>query len=170
MSMKPTDIEALVKLFQQSGLKQMHLVHEGDELFLSMDANVVSPISTQTPSAHTPAMQPADAPKTEQQLSPAQPETPTAQPEAKSAEDRSNWVAVKAANLGTFYRAPNPDAAPYVDVGTEVSSDTEICMIEVMKLFTTMTAGQAGTVREIVAQDGDMVEFDQVLMWIEPKG
>ena len=77
-------------------------------------------------------------------------------------------VITTAPNLGTFYRAPSPKAPPYVEVGDTVSEDTEICLVEVMKLFTTIQAGLSGTVREIVATDGKMVEFGEALMWIEP--
>ena len=96
------------------------------------------------------------------------PAAASAPPPADST-DRSGWIEVKAPNLGTFYRAPSPEADPYVTVGATVTEETEICLIEVMKLFTTMRAGLKGTVREIVAQDGDMVEFGATLMWIEPE-
>ena len=57
---------------------------------------------------------------------------------------------VRAPNLGTFYRAPKPGAAPYVAIGQKVEAETEVCLIEVMKLFTSVCAGVAGTVREVL--------------------
>jgi acetyl-CoA carboxylase biotin carboxyl carrier protein len=89
-------------------------------------------------------------------------ETHTAVSSARGA----SWIAVKAANLGTFYKASSPEAAPYVAIGS--SPETEVCMIEVMKLFTTIRAGLPGIVREICVSDGQMVEYGQDLMWIEP--
>jgi acetyl-CoA carboxylase biotin carboxyl carrier protein len=77
-------------------------------------------------------------------------------------------IAVRAPNLGTFYRAPKPGAPPYVDVGQTITADVEVCLIEVMKLFTPVKAGVAGVVREVCANDGQMVEFEQVLFLIEP--
>ena len=59
-------------------------------------------------------------------------------------EAPAHWVAVRAPNLGTFYRAPKPGAAPYVSVGQKVDAETEVCLIEVMKLFTYVLAGVSG--------------------------
>ncbi|MCB1748539.1 MAG: acetyl-CoA carboxylase, biotin carboxyl carrier protein, partial [Gammaproteobacteria bacterium] len=80
----------------------------------------------------------------------------------------AGMVAVRAPNLGTFYRSPKPGAPPYVEVGQKVSADTEVCLIEVMKLFTPVKAGVDGTVREICASDAQMVEYEQVLVIVEP--
>ena len=70
--------------------------------------------------------------------------------------------------VGTFYQAPKPGAPPYVEVGQKVDADTEVCLIEVMKLFTPVKAGVDGTVREICASDAQMVEYEQVLVIVEP--
>ena len=84
-----------------------------------------------------------------------------------AAEIPSNWVAVTAPNLGTFYRAPKPGAEPYVQVGQAVGVDTEICLLEVMKLFTAVRAGVAGVVRRICVNDAEMVEHGQPLFYVE---
>lgn len=78
------------------------------------------------------------------------------------------WTMVRAPSLGTFYRAPKPGAAPFVAIGSKVGADSELCLIEVMKLFTTLRAGTAGAIREIYASDGDLVEYDQPLFLVEP--
>ena len=83
-------------------------------------------------------------------------------------ESPAHWVAVRAPNLGTFYRAPKPGAVPYVSVGQKVDADTEVCLIEVMKLFTNVLAGVAGTVRQILVGDMELVEYDQPLFLVEP--
>lgn len=79
-----------------------------------------------------------------------------------------SWVAVRAPNLGTFYRAPKPGAAPFVEIGQTVSADTELCLIEVMKLFTALRAGVAGVLKQVCASDAELIEHDQVLFYIEP--
>ena len=68
--------------------------------------------------------------------------------------------------LGTFYRAPKPGAAPFVEVGASVDENSIVGIIEVMKLMNTIRAGERGTVLEIVAQDGVMVEYGDTLMRI----
>ena len=70
--------------------------------------------------------------------------------------------------LGTFYRAPKPGAAPFVEVGAVVAEDTIIGIIEVMKLMNTVRAGTAGAIAEICVEDGALVEFGQVLLRIAP--
>ncbi|CAG9216606.1 Biotin carboxyl carrier protein [Burkholderia gladioli] len=68
---------------------------------------------------------------------------------------------------GTFYRRASPDAAPYVEVGTQVDSDTVVGLVEVMKQFNDVEAGAAGRIAEILAEDGEPVDAGQVLMRIE---
>ncbi len=75
---------------------------------------------------------------------------------------------MRAPNLGTFYRSPKPGAAPYVTVGQTVGADTEVCLIEVMKLFTSVLAGVGGAVRRVLVEDAELVEYDQPLFLIEP--
>jgi len=74
---------------------------------------------------------------------------------------------VRAPLLGTFYRAPKPGAAPFVEVGAKVVPDTIVGIIEVMKLMNTVRAGVAGTVREIRARDGTLVEYGETLLLID---
>ena len=70
--------------------------------------------------------------------------------------------------LGTFYRAPEPGAPPFVEVGTEVDEETTVCIIEVMKLFSTIKAEQRGRIARVSVEDGDLVEFGQVLFVLDP--
>ncbi len=76
---------------------------------------------------------------------------------------------VKAPLLGTFYRAPKPGAAPFVEVGANVEADSIIGIIEVMKLMNTVRAGARGVVSEIRARDGALVEYGETLLLIDPR-
>lgn len=78
-------------------------------------------------------------------------------------------ILIKSPMVGTYYRAPEPGAAPFVEIGQRVAPSTTVCVIEVMKLINSIAAGQAGVVTEILVQDGDPVEFGQLLMVIDPK-
>lgn len=71
---------------------------------------------------------------------------------------------VRAPLIGTFYRAPKPGAAPFVEVGVRVSPDTVVGIVETMKLMNSVYAGAAGEVAEICAENGQLVEQGQVLM------
>lgn len=89
---------------------------------------------------------------------------PDASP-AKSADDRH---AITAPLTGTFYRAESPDAPPLVEVGDTVEEGQKIGLIEAMKVFSEVVADRAGTVAEIVVQNGRLVQRDEVLLYIEP--
>jgi acetyl-CoA carboxylase biotin carboxyl carrier protein len=75
---------------------------------------------------------------------------------------------IKSPMLGTFYRSAEPGGPPLVDIDATVTEKTSVCIIEVMKLFSTITAGMRGRIARICAEDGQLVEYDQVLFWVEP--
>jgi acetyl-CoA carboxylase biotin carboxyl carrier protein len=82
----------------------------------------------------------------------------------------SRLVDVKSPMVGTFYRAPAPDAPPYVEVGSVVSRGQTLCILEAMKLMNEMECEVDGVVREILVDDADPVEFGQVMFRIDPAG
>ncbi len=77
-------------------------------------------------------------------------------------------VDVTAPMVGTFYRAPAPGDAPYVEVGTAVEPDTQVCILEVMKLMSAVVAGARGTIAEVCRTSGEVVEYGDVLFRIAP--
>ncbi len=77
-------------------------------------------------------------------------------------------VAIKSPILGTFYQAPKPGEPPFVEIGALVDEETTVCLIEVMKLFTTIKAGRRGRITGIRAQDGQLVEYNEVLFLMDP--
>jgi acetyl-CoA carboxylase biotin carboxyl carrier protein len=153
-----SDIEALVRIFDDSDWDELRVVIDGLEVYLSKRPGdrLASP-------ATAPAVAPVAAPPRRSNPAPAGKEN-----RRDEAEIPPGMVAVRAPNLGTFYRAPKPGAAPYVTMGETVAPETELCLIEVMKLFTSVPAGVAGIVREVLAADAELVEFDQPLFLIEP--
>jgi len=78
-------------------------------------------------------------------------------------------IAVRAPMVGTAYRRPSPDEDSFVEVGSRVEKGSPLCLIEVMKLFTTIEAPQEGTIAAIHMDDATLVEFDQVLFTIKPE-
>jgi len=158
----PADIENLIELFNRSDWDEMHLKTDDLEIFLSNDPNARRP-SAQAVAAPVAAPQVSS---TATNTAPAAATAATAHPAEVSIP--AGMVAVRAPNLGTFYRSPKPGAASYVEVGQAIEADTEVCLIEVMKLFTPVKSGVKGTVRQIVVNDGSMVEYEQVLVIIEP--
>lgn len=161
------DISALIRTFDESDWKELALQVDDFRVFLSRDPDSAgAPWLAPAPvpaSSHSPAAQPAVQP------------APTAAavtgaavvPAPQQAPVPDNCVVIKAPNLGIFYRAPKPGAPHYVELGAQVDEETEICLIEVMKLFTPVHAGVRGTVRHICIEDGEMVEHGQPLFYIE---
>lgn len=70
--------------------------------------------------------------------------------------------------VGTFYRRPSPDEPAYVEIGSEVEADAPLCLVEVMKLYTTIYAKTRGRIARICASDAELVEYDRILFIIDP--
>jgi acetyl-CoA carboxylase biotin carboxyl carrier protein len=68
--------------------------------------------------------------------------------------------------VGTFYASPSPDAKPFVSVGSPVDDDTDVCVIEAMKVFNSIKAETRGTIAKIEVKNGQSVEFGQVLFYV----
>lgn len=75
---------------------------------------------------------------------------------------------IKSPMIGTFYRSPSPESAPYVDIGTEVNPDTVVCIIEAMKVMNEIKAEARGVVTAVVADNAKPVEFGQPLFKLRP--
>lgn len=155
------ELELLIAEFKQSGLRELHARCGELEVYLSQDADA-SGLDAPRVSVAAPVASAAPASKA------AAPAAAVAAPAGAPAVP-DGAVVVTAPYLGTFYRAPKPGAPNYVEVGGRVSAETEVCLVEVMKLFTAVRAGAAGTVLEVLASDGDLVSAGQPLFVIRPE-
>lgn len=161
MSFSHEDVQRLLQLLDKSQFDELHLEAEGLKLSLHRGGAA----SSVAPSAHSSAPAVAVAP-----VSPAVPAVAAAaplQPVATSSGD-ATLLEIRAPMLGTFYGAPKPGAEPFVSVGGRVDENTAVGIIEVMKLMNSISADVAGVVVEVLARDGDLVEYDQVLMRVRP--
>lgn len=84
--------------------------------------------------------------------------------------EEEGLISINSPLLGIFYRASKPGAPPFVEVGTYVTEDDTVCLVEVMKLFNTVKAGVKGRIAKICAENNQMVEYNQTLFLIEPEG
>ncbi len=85
----------------------------------------------------------------------------------QKSETQHKGTPIKAPMVGTFYSAPSPDDAPFVKVGDTIATGQVICIIEAMKLMNEIEAETSGKITEICVNNGDSVEFGQVLMYVE---
>ncbi|MCZ7565060.1 MAG: acetyl-CoA carboxylase biotin carboxyl carrier protein [Burkholderiales bacterium] len=145
------EIIELLKVLDESKFDELRLEMSGFKLVLSKGADAAARVAPEGSSRATPAP-PAPARVEPAGVHPAE----------------EGLVAVRSPILGIFYRAPRPGAPPFVEVGSEVRADDTVCLIEVMKLFNTVTAGAAGRIARICAENAKMVEYGQVLFLIEP--
>ena len=158
------DLEQLIEAFKQSGLRELHGRCGDMEVHLSLDADAGVPKVTVGQVA-TPVAPVAPPP-----VAAGVPSAVSASAVSASAGDiPAGAVVVKAPYLGTFYRAPKPGAAPYVELGQVVGAEDEICLVEVMKLFTAVRAGASGKIHAVLATDGELVAADQPLFVILPE-
>ena len=164
------DVQEILKLIESAEHVEEFSLKYGDlEVRLSrQSAPLATPASASTVQAGAAlAAPPATMSHVPSNTAPASPKvsaTATA-----PATVPAGMIAIKAPMVGTFYRAPSPGAPPFVNVGQQVAADATVCIIEVMKLMSSIAAGVAGTVAEIRVQDSEPVEFGQVLILIDPK-
>lgn len=153
------DLELLIEEFKRSGLRELHGKYGDLEVYLSQDADAPGLDAPRQRISAAPAAAPAPAPSSAP--TPPAPVTP-------EGEWPADATVVRAPYLGTFYRAPKPGAPPYVELGAIVAADSELCLVEVMKLFTAVRAGAAGKVAQVLANDGELVAAGQPLFVILP--
>src|SRR5580658_388009 len=142
MSLTAADVAEIMRLVEQSGFDELNLEINGTKISLRRGA----------PAPLAAAVQPA---------APAPKAAVVATPQAAADPDIQD---LPAPLLGTFYHAPKPGAPAFVQVGAQVMEDTIVGIIEVMKLMNTVRAEMRGTITEIIAADGALVEFGATLM------
>ena len=98
----------------------------------------------------------------------AAPPPPQADGGGDTPPDEPTYPTIDSPTVGTFYSAPSPDDPPFVKVGQAVSPDSVVCIVEAMKVFNQIQAETAGTIVEVLVEDGDAVEFGQPLFRIQP--
>ena len=140
-------LKKLIDLVQESGIAELEIT-EGEEKVKIVKGGVVSMAAAPTVMA-VPAAAPSAA-------------APAAAPTTPPAEGQEGHV-VKAPMVGTFYRSPSPDAKAFVEVGQAVKEGETICIIEAMKLMNEIEADASGSVKAILVENGQPVEYGQPL-------
>ncbi|HFC6393154.1 TPA: acetyl-CoA carboxylase biotin carboxyl carrier protein [Neisseria meningitidis] len=144
-------LKKLIDLVEESGIAEIE-VTEGEEKVRITRTIAAAPVYAAPVPAAAPAVTPAAAP------------VAASAPAAPAARDLSD--AQKSPMVGTFYRAPGPNAAAFVEVGKQVKAGDTLCIIEAMKLMNEIEAEKSGTVKEILVENGTPVEFGEPLFII----
>lgn len=156
--MRIEDIEKLLKLFEASSAVELEIKGPfGRSFRLSKVATALPHIAPAAPAA---AVVPPVAPPAVV--------TEAVPPEAPPKAESKNTVAIRSPIVGTFYRAPAPDAPPYVDVGDIVKPGQVVCIVEAMKLMNEIESDISGRVVRILVKNEEPVQYNQELFLIEP--
>lgn len=150
-------VKQLLEIVEKSSVNEIELEEKGQKIRITKSApqQLFSAPSYQMPMPAAPAS--------------AVP-TPVAQaaPISASAAESHKYHEVKSPIVGTFYRSPSPDAAPYIEIGSKVKQGGVLCIVEAMKLMNEIESDVTGTIVKINVENGKPVEYGQVLFLVEP--
>jgi acetyl-CoA carboxylase biotin carboxyl carrier protein len=147
------DIKAIIDLMKKNSITEFELERQDSKIRLKRgNGSVIQQQEDAFPAIQVP-MQPGIAPPVI-----APPPLPVATGE----------IEIKSPMIGTFYRAPSPEAGNYIEVGTEVGNETVVCIIEAMKVMNEIKAEVKGVITQVLAENGKPVEFGQPLFKVRP--
>ena len=150
------DIKAIIDLMKKNSITEFELERQDSKIRLKRVSNgsIASPTSYEDP-VSLPPLQPVISP-------------PSAVPVGSVAPVVTGETEIKSPMIGTFYRAPSPEAASYTEVGSEVNPDTVVCIIEAMKVMNEIKAETKGVVTQVLVENAKPVEFGQPLFKVRP--
>ncbi|HSH83813.1 MAG TPA: acetyl-CoA carboxylase biotin carboxyl carrier protein [Guyparkeria sp.] len=140
-------VKKLIELLEESGIAEIEIKEGEESVRISRHSQL-------------PAYMPTTA-------APQQAAAPAPEPPAGSEPMETSGTIIKSPMVGTFYRASSPEASPFVEVGTTVKKGDTLCVIEAMKMFNQIEAEVEGTIKSILVENGQPVEYDQPLFVIE---
>jgi acetyl-CoA carboxylase biotin carboxyl carrier protein len=144
-------IKQVVDLMKRSDISEFEFEEDGLKLRLSSQSAQAPQVIQAAPAAQAPAPAPAPA---------------AAEPAAPAAEEKGISV-IKSPMVGTFYRASSPESPAFVDVGAKVTADSVVCIIEAMKVMNEIQAELGGVITEVLAENGEAVEYGQPLFKVK---
>lgn len=157
-------IRKLIKLVEESNIGELEVSGWGHRVRISKRPRESEVSTSENPTTSiTVESKPASAPAT-----PPATGTSTQEPPEAVIEDTDHLVPIKSPMVGTFYRAPAPDAKPYVELNRQIAVGQVVCIIEAMKLMNEIESEVAGRVAKILVENAKPVEFGQTLFLIEP--
>jgi acetyl-CoA carboxylase biotin carboxyl carrier protein len=148
-------VKKLIKLLSDSGVDEIEIEEEGKRVKLvKRSRNSIAtgqpPGAGFGPPAVPPSAMPAAVPIASAAAAPTQ-----------------NFHEIKSPIVGTFYRAPAPDAAPFIELGSQIGPGTVLCIVEAMKLMNEIESDVSGKIAKILVENGQPVEYDQALFLVE---
>ena len=152
--MDPALLEQLVKLMSENDVSALDLRDGATRISLKRGPQHVTMASGPPPQYVAPAAAPPAPAAT------SKPATPV--------DDEAGLTAIKSPMVGTYYGSPSPDAKAFVQVGSVIDEESDVCIIEAMKVFNNIKAEARGTIAKICVENGKSVEFGTVLFLVKP--
>jgi acetyl-CoA carboxylase biotin carboxyl carrier protein len=164
--MREKYIKSLIRLVEESDIESLEVSSWGRKVRITQRLNpghnghnngagqITVPVATFSPPASAPTSTPAASAESSQPV----------------ADNTNNLVEIKSPMVGTFYRAPSPDADPYVSLNERITEGQVVCIVEAMKLMNEIESEVSGRVVKALVENAKPVEFGQVLFLIDPKG
>ncbi len=159
MKLTDEDVREILRLIDESDLEELRI--ETDQFSLYVHKGSARGDEDFSPPRVSTGGEKASSPRA------ASPPDPTSQEPPAGPKSADGAVTIESPMLGTFYRAPDPGATPFVEVGTEVQPDTIVCIIEVMKMMNSIPAGVTGTIAEVCAENAEVVEHGEPLFRVK---
>ena len=162
MSINFQELRELLGAIAQTDITELILKNDDFELTVRKEKGIVAvpQMPAISPQVVETAVKGVDTTITTSQPAPETPSAPSV--------DDKKWVDITSPMVGTFYAAPAPDEDPFVSVGDRINKGDTVCIIEAMKLMNEIEGEVSGQIMEITAQNGEPVEFGQVLMRVNP--
>jgi len=156
-------IQELIKMVNKSNIGEVTIEQKDFKVTVKQKEDHITQVMSSAPVAV--AQAPVAAPQAVAPIATSQP----ASEKPKAAEPTSsNTITIKSPMIGTFYRKSAPDKPNLVDVGSEITSGTVVCIIEAMKLFNEIESEVKGRIVKVLVDDASPVEYDQPLFLVEP--
>ena len=155
--MEIKDIKAIIDLMKKNSITEFELERQDSKIRLKRGLNGGAPVAQYDEPMVIPGAVPV--------LPPTAVAPPTA---AVPPAPATGEVEVKSPMIGTFYRAPSPEAASYVEIGSEISPDSVVCIIEAMKVMNEIKAEVKGVITQVLVENAKPVEFGQPLFKVRP--
>ncbi len=159
---KLNEIKELIQLVDETSVQEVEIENEGSRLVIR------KPGKSETVYVQAQAPAAVAAPQVSQPAA-TQASAPAATPAATAPEADPTLHKIVSPMVGTFYRSPSPEKGPFVSAGDKVNGKSVVCIIEAMKLMNELEAEVNGTIVEVLAQNGQLVEYGQPLFLVKPE-
>jgi acetyl-CoA carboxylase biotin carboxyl carrier protein len=157
-------IQELIKMVNKSNIGELTIEQKDFRVTIKQKEEHVTYAASSVPAHQVPVYQSAPQPATQQ----TQAATSASEKSKPTEGTPSNTITIKSPMIGTFYRKLSPDKPNLVDVGSEITVGSVVCVIEAMKLFNEIESEVKGRILKVLVEDASPVEYDQPLFLVEP--